>query len=237
VLINASANAALIIDAYSKPSSPATHVVQDKNLAAGLTDLAGSQTLFDPDILGGSRRLTADLTMKSSPTASNPSVKGEAGGGSDQFMWSQIGTGRGIGTIEYDGIDNFDLTGLGAYQGFQFLELSTGGAGYKLTVSVFNELSPPNGWLSTVTLPILPTNPNDPIPNLFIPFSSFTSGADFTSIDKIVVTIDGRDVGNNQSLSFTQFQVNATPEPASLAAWGGMGLFGLVMAARRRKQK
>jgi hypothetical protein len=32
--------------------------------------------------------------------------------------------------------------------------------------------------------------------------------------------------------SFTSI---GTPEPASLAAWGGMGLFGLVMAARRRR--
>jgi MYXO-CTERM domain-containing protein len=37
--------------------------------------------------------------------------------------------------------------------------------------------------------------------------------------------------------SVTNGIISTTPEPASLAAWGGMGLFGLVMAARRRKQK
>jgi MYXO-CTERM domain-containing protein len=98
---------------------------------------------------------------------------------------------------------------------------------YQLT----SNLSSPT--IPTATATVITAGSDSKSINL-VPGSPYTLTAVYT-----IPTLVGAQItlGNFPNGSASSVVTNATPEPASLAAWGGMGLFGLVMAARRRKQK
>lgn len=214
-LASSSARADLVIDDFGSSAQSAT-----------VTGLGSTSSTTAAAVLGGTRTLFLDVTDNPLNRSAVASVDTTTG-----YFFLETGAGVGAnGSIVYDaggtGLGGVNLASFGSQ--FTF-DVVFGDASLALGIQVTDTL----GGTDTVTL----STPGVGLVNFV--FGNF-SGVDFSSIASVAVLFSAPD-GADLALNFVGVTGGTNvppvvPEPTS-AGLMGLGVVGLIFAARRRKAR
>lgn len=213
---------------------------------------AVSSSALGADIIGGERDLSSNLVVKQA----NGIAESVVGFGKYSFS---VGSGaKGIGTIQWDGVDNspalsfglgnLDLTDMFSNTAIEMI-INEADHPFNFWVEAYTDAT---SWSRLMFVANVVTPYQDPGEPHYISFAGFTNAAcgvsnpaiglvgiqcgatavDITRVNAIQVIIDP--LAQTGAFDITIDQVRAIPEPGSLAL-AGLGLLGLA-GLRRRKQ-
>lgn len=250
--MSAGANAQTVIDLFNGTQGPfVDNTPTAGDTGAVITSGVGG-TFNGPlaEILGGNRDMFVSL-LNNGGVNTREVTMGVNGGVLD---FSVDSLARGRGQIQWDGAANtdetIDFTGLGGVNlgtGNMLLDIVFSDGGFAFAVSIYssatqwtkiNFISNAHPVPTTTSIPLAAFNNNglcgavNPAPGVTSIECGVGGAADTANVGAIVADID--QFGGTTSIDLTLDNVTVVPEPGILALMG-LGLFGMVGFARRRK--
>jgi len=213
-VLSSTANAQILIDDFDNSSSV---------LQIGLGE--STQTIMDPNILGGQRIDTVEV-VDVSPAIAQNAVLGFNVGGDSAFSVGQGAADQIVGSLFFDSIGGEDLTDGGTLNAFQLDFVSSDSATPTETLEISVVSTDGATAFQSVTVPS-ETGLDEPV---LVDFSGF-GGVDFTSVDSLTLSFDfATDPGGDFGIGSIE-AVNAIPEPGSLMF---LSMSSLILLRRRR---